>query len=76
MLKKRFVIGADVGGTFTDVVAVDESGNIWTAKAPTTPGDPAEGVTNGVEKVAAAVGTAAEEIFPRSQIQYTSTLRL
>ncbi|MFF6840043.1 hydantoinase/oxoprolinase family protein [Streptomyces tanashiensis] len=35
----------DIGGTFTDVVAYDEhSGTYFAAKAPTTPGDLAEGV--------------------------------
>jgi N-methylhydantoinase A len=30
-------IGADVGGTFTDVVAIDEAGRVWTHKVPSTP---------------------------------------
>ena len=32
-------IGADVGGTFTDVVLVDERGRIWARKVPSTPAD-------------------------------------
>ena len=32
-------IGADVGGTFTDVVLIDASGNLWTHKVPSTPPD-------------------------------------
>jgi len=36
-----FRIGIDTGGTFTDLVAVDEAtGNIVTAKRPSTPKDP------------------------------------
>ncbi len=30
-------IGADVGGTFTDVVVIDAGGRIWTHKVPSTP---------------------------------------
>ena len=30
-------IGADVGGTFTDVVVLDERGNLYTHKVPSTP---------------------------------------
>ena len=30
-------LGIDIGGTFTDLVLMDEGGNISTAKAPTTP---------------------------------------
>jgi N-methylhydantoinase A len=45
-------IGIDTGGTFTDVVAVDEeTGQITTTKTPSTPADPAEGFLNGVRKV-------------------------
>ncbi len=32
-------IGADVGGTFTDVILLDDQGNIWTYKVPSTPPD-------------------------------------
>ncbi|MEU4086227.1 hydantoinase/oxoprolinase family protein [Streptomyces aureus] len=38
-------VAMDIGGTFTDVVAYDEArGTYFAAKAPTTPGDLAEGV--------------------------------
>ncbi|HZE31409.1 MAG TPA: hydantoinase/oxoprolinase family protein, partial [Actinoallomurus sp.] len=48
-------IGIDTGGTFTDVVAVDEdSGEIVTTKTPSTPGDPAEGFMAGVGRLGAA----------------------
>jgi len=30
-------IGIDIGGTFTDGLAVDDQGNMWTAKVPSTP---------------------------------------
>ncbi|MCW2945974.1 MAG: hypothetical protein JWR24_2691 [Actinoallomurus sp.] len=45
-------IGIDTGGTFTDVVAVDEdSGEIVTTKTPSTPGDPAEGFMAGIARL-------------------------
>ena len=33
----RYVLGIDVGGTFTDCVAADLGGNIYAGKAPSTP---------------------------------------
>ena len=30
-------VGADVGGTFTDVVLINEEGQVWTYKIPSTP---------------------------------------
>ena len=38
-------LGADVGGTFTDLVAVTAEGRIVTAKVPSTPRDQSVGVT-------------------------------
>jgi N-methylhydantoinase A len=50
-------IGIDTGGTFTDVVAVDEAtGRTTTTKTPSTPADPAEGFLTGVRKVLDLLG--------------------
>lgn len=45
------LLGIDVGGTFTDVVAVDDSGGLYVEKVSSTPDDPAEGLISGVEAV-------------------------
>jgi len=49
-------IGIDVGGTFTDVVAVDDRGAVTLAKAASTPADPSLGVLEGLELLARALG--------------------
>jgi N-methylhydantoinase A len=49
-------IGIDVGGTFTDLVAVDEAGHVTLAKAASTPADPSLGVMEGLDRLAAALG--------------------
>jgi len=42
-------VGIDVGGTFTDFVRVAEDGSGFTVlKVPTTPGDPARGLHEGL----------------------------
>src|SRR5579864_4775691 len=45
-------IGIDVGGTFTDLVAVDERGAVTLAKAASTPVDPSLGVMDGLARLA------------------------
>ncbi len=45
-------IGIDVGGTFTDLVAIDQSGRTIFAKSSSTPHDPSVGVIAGLEELA------------------------
>ena len=45
-------IGIDVGGTFTDLVAVDDDGRSTLAKVESTPEDPSIGVMAGLERLA------------------------
>jgi N-methylhydantoinase A len=49
------LLGVDVGGTFTDAVAFDGT-DLFTAKAPTTPGDEARGVIDAIGAVLGAAG--------------------
>jgi N-methylhydantoinase A len=44
-------IGTDTGGTFTDLVAMDDEGNIRVAKTPSTPPNFEQGVVNAVTEV-------------------------
>jgi N-methylhydantoinase A len=47
-----FTIGIDVGGTYTDLVAIDETGKTVFAKSPSTPSDQSIGVMAGLEELA------------------------
>jgi N-methylhydantoinase A len=49
-------IGVDVGGTFTDLVAIDDAGATTLAKVPSTPADPSLGVLDGLSQLAAQLG--------------------
>jgi len=48
----EFLIGVDIGGTFTDIVAVDQkNGKQFNGKVLTTPQNPSEAVLNGVKEI-------------------------
>ncbi len=47
-----FRLGVDVGGTFTDLLLVDESsGQTYMAKVPSTPEDSSIGVLHGIDRI-------------------------
>ena len=47
-----YTIGIDVGGTYTDLVAIDETGRTVFAKSPSTPADQSIGVMAGLAELA------------------------
>ncbi|MCC6887519.1 MAG: hydantoinase/oxoprolinase family protein [Hyphomicrobiales bacterium] len=49
-------LAIDVGGTFTDCLVLDESGQLQRFKAPTTPDDPSRGFFAAVTKAAGHYG--------------------
>ena len=49
MTARPFVVGVDVGGTFTDIFVLDEAaGRVEVAKVPSTRGDQSEGFVAGI----------------------------
>jgi N-methylhydantoinase A len=56
-------LGVDVGGTFTDVLLVEEAtGATWRAKTSSTPADQAVGVLTGIGKVCAEAGISLSDV--------------
>ncbi len=51
-----YVLGIDVGGTFTDAVGIHADGRIVSAKTPSTPPDYSDGVMAVLDLLAAQVG--------------------
>jgi N-methylhydantoinase A len=60
MASKRYRVGVDIGGTFTDLVLIDdETGRRAVGKVLTTPEDPAEGVESGLVELLGREGVEA-----------------
>jgi N-methylhydantoinase A len=58
-----FTIGVDVGGTYTDLVAIDEGGRTVFAKSPSTPADQSVGVMAGLEELARRLKLTRSEVL-------------
>jgi N-methylhydantoinase A len=66
--KRQYIIGVDTGGTFTDVVVLSNGGEVWTAKAATTPDDFSRGVMDAVAEAARAVGVESAELLGQTTL--------
>ena len=60
---KKLTIGIDVGGTFTDLVAIDAAGRTVFAKSLSTPQDQSIGVMAGLEELARRLALSREKML-------------
>ena len=64
MSEKSLRIGVDIGGTFTDLVAVTKQGDMQVLKVPSTPENPGDAVVHGMmemlQKKGATMGDVQE----------------
>jgi len=76
MTAPRFRLGVDVGGTHTDLVLLNvASGELMVEKVSSTPGNPALGVLNGIERfVARGVPPEAIDFFAHGTTVTTNAL--
>src|SRR3712207_4090921 len=59
----RLRVGIDIGGTFTDLIAVDAAtGELFVGKTLTTPAEPSEGVEAGLRQTLAGAGHEAPSV--------------
>ncbi|MCX6290251.1 MAG: hydantoinase/oxoprolinase family protein [Bacteroidetes bacterium] len=56
----KFKVGIDIGGTFTDIIAISETGDTTVHKILSTPEDPSIGFINGLREVAEMRSTGFE----------------
>jgi N-methylhydantoinase A len=55
-----YLVGIDIGGTFTDCAIVDRAGKLLTTKVPSTPADFSRGMMDALDAGAAALGLKLE----------------
>ena len=60
-------IGIDIGGTFTDLAAVDEAGRVVIAKCASTPVDPSDGLLEGLSLLATELGLDRATLLARTE---------
>lgn len=72
---RRYTMGVDIGGTFTDVVVLSEDGEVATGKSATTPDALATGVMDAMAIAAAELGRSAAQLLAETGlIKHGSTV--
>ncbi|HUZ28494.1 MAG TPA: hydantoinase/oxoprolinase family protein [Solirubrobacteraceae bacterium] len=66
-------VGVDIGGTFTDLVAVSTAGQTYRAKSPTTPDDYSQGIADGLDVLAQASGLELSELMGATDLFINGT---
>jgi N-methylhydantoinase A len=68
-----YVIGVDIGGTFTDCVVADDAGTITLAKALSTPPDFANGVLDVLAVAAESLSVSTNDLLGETRLFLHST---
>ena len=64
---KPYLVGIDIGGTFTDCAVVRADGEIFIGKSATTPHDLTEGFFGALEDVAQRLGLSASQLLGQTE---------
>jgi len=64
----NLLVGVDIGGTFTDCVVLGRGGGITATKAPSTPGNFAEGMIAAMRVAADELGLSFEDFCAQIQV--------
>ncbi len=56
-----YLVGIDIGGTFTDCAIVDRAGKLLTTKVPSTPADFSQGMMDALDAGARALGVGLDD---------------
>lgn len=72
-MRTKYRLGVDAGGTFTDFVLADASGSVLLNKAPSTPNDPTQAISAGLNLLAEEVGMTTAEIVSQCDLCINGT---
>ena len=75
-MSQPVVIGVDVGGTFTDVAAVDQAGSLVITKVASDPDAPENAVVAGIRALATRMGMDLVGLLSEATIVHGSTLAI
>ena len=70
---KKYRLGVDAGGTFTDFVLSDQNGQLRLFKATSTPDDGTQALADGLNQVAEAMNTSIEDILAHTDLCVNGT---
>jgi len=73
MKTTEYRLGIDAGGTFTDFVFSDKTGNIKIYKTLSTPNEPTKAIENGLNLISEDLGINPEEIISQSDLCINGT---
>ncbi|WP_323786058.1 hydantoinase/oxoprolinase family protein [Thalassovita sp.] len=72
-MKTEYRLGIDAGGTFTDFVLANRSGDVQLFKVLSTPNDPTRAIRNGLALITEETGVSAEDIVSNSDLCINGT---
>ena len=72
-MKSDYRLGIDAGGTFTDFVLADRTGQVRLFKALSTPQDPTLAIRNGLQLISDELGVPAERIVSNCDLCINGT---
>jgi len=72
-MKTDYRLGIDAGGTFTDFVLADKTGQVRLYKALSTPQDPTQAIRNGLALMTEDLGVPAEQIISNCDLCINGT---
>ena len=72
-MRTHYRLGIDAGGTFTDFVLADKSGNIKIYKTPSTPDDPTKAIEDGLKIISEDLEIYPSDIISQSDLCINGT---